>query len=140
MTTSTPDNRATSRPKSRAKSGALSAEQRRAMRAVAHSLKPVVMIGAEGLTPAVMFEIDRALVAHELIKVRVFGDDRDARVAMYDSICAETGCQPIQMIGKLLVLYRERPEQADDVTAMTGQRRSAAKPARGHRPKRTQQD
>ncbi len=72
------------------------------------------MIGADGLTPAVLKEIGSALNAHELIKVRVLGDDRAERIAMYDSICEELGAAPVQHIGKLLVLYRPRQEEADD--------------------------
>ncbi|MCA3233493.1 MAG: YhbY family RNA-binding protein, partial [Cupriavidus sp.] len=63
--------------------------QRSELRSRAHGLNPVVMIGAEGLTPAVLAEIDRSLASHDLIKIRVFGDDRDARIAIYDAICDE---------------------------------------------------
>ncbi len=75
------------------------------------------MIGGDGLTPAVLKEIDLALNSHELIKVRVLGDDRMARVAIYDSICEELGAAPVQHIGKLLVLYRPRPEVVEVETA-----------------------
>lgn len=84
--------------------------ERSALRSEAHALDPVVMIGEAGLTPAVQKEIDASLNAHGLIKVRVFGDDRDARIAMYNSICEELGAAPIQHIGKLLVLYRPAKE------------------------------
>ncbi|OZB48087.1 MAG: RNA-binding protein, partial [Thiomonas sp. 14-66-4] len=65
----------------------LSPADRSAKRAQAHSLKPTVLIGDQGLTDAVMAEIDRALTAHGLIKVRVASDDREARAAMMDGIC-----------------------------------------------------
>ena len=82
---------------------------RRALRARAHPLHPVVSIGQHGLTPAVLHEIDVALLAHELIKVRVFNDDRDARTALLADICTALGCAPVQQIGKLLVMWRARP-------------------------------
>ena len=88
---------------------ALDSATRRSLRARAHHLEPVVMIGDAGLTPTVVREIDTALRAHELIKVRVLGDDRAARKALIDGISAETGAQPVQRIGKILVFYRERP-------------------------------
>jgi putative YhbY family RNA-binding protein len=80
------------------------------LRSQAHGLKPVVLIGDAGLTPAVMKEIDAGLNVHGLIKVRVFGDDREARLGMYEAICAELGAAPIQHIGKLLVVYRPKKE------------------------------
>ena len=84
--------------------------ERSALRAEAHALKPIVLIGEAGLTDAVMKEIELGLDAHGLIKVRVFGDDRDARIAMYETICEQTGAAPVQHIGKLLVLYRPKKE------------------------------
>jgi RNA-binding protein len=87
----------------------LTPAQRKAHRADAHHLDPVVMIGGEGLTPAVVKETDAALKAHGLIKVRVFSDERDSREAMLASLCDELGAAPIQHIGKLLVLWRPLP-------------------------------
>lgn len=89
----------------------LTPAQRADLRSAAHALNPVVLIGADGLTPAVLKEIDGALKAHELIKVRVFGDERDTRVAIYDTICDQLGAAPVQHIGKLLVLYRPTPDE-----------------------------
>ncbi len=83
--------------------------QRSDLRSRAHGLNPVVMIGAEGLTRAVLAEIDRSLAAHDLIKIRVFGDERDARIAIYEAICDELDAAPIQHIGKLLVIWRPGP-------------------------------
>ena len=91
----------------------LTPAERSELRSQAHGLKPVVMIGDAGLTPAVMKEIDAGLDVHGLIKVRVFGDDREARVAMYETICAELGAAPIQHIGKLLVVYRPSKEEVE---------------------------
>jgi RNA-binding protein len=85
--------------------------QRKEHRAHAHHLDPVVMIGNDGLTPAVTKEIDNALKAHGLIKVRVFSDDRAARAGMLASLADQLDAAPIQHIGKLLVLWRPVPEK-----------------------------
>jgi putative YhbY family RNA-binding protein len=90
----------------------LTPAQRKDKRADAHHLDPVVMIGGDGLTPAVVKETDAALKAHGLIKVRVLGDDRAAREAMFAQLCDELSAAPIQHIGKLLVLWRPMPEKA----------------------------
>ena len=89
----------------------LTPAQRREHRANAHHLSPVVLIGADGLTPGVQKEIDAALNAHGLIKVRVFGDDRAQRETMYQVLCEELNAAPIQHIGKLLVLWRPQPDK-----------------------------
>jgi RNA-binding protein len=89
----------------------LNTAERRALRADAHHLAPVVMIGGDGLTPAVSKETDSALKAHGLIKVRVLGDDRAAREAIFAQLCDELNAAPIQHIGKLLVLWRPIPEK-----------------------------
>ena len=104
----------------------LTVQQRKEHRAQAHHLDPVVMIGNDGLTPAVSKEIDAALDAHGLIKVRVHGDDRAKREAMYQSLAGDLGAAPIQHIGKLLVLWRPIPPKAkaagDDDGRMPGPR------------------
>ena len=87
----------------------LSPSQRKEQRAAAHHLDPVVLIGAEGLTPAVSQAIDAALNAHGLIKVRVFSDDRQARDALFATLADTLNAAPIQHIGKLLVLWRPMP-------------------------------
>jgi RNA-binding protein len=91
----------------------LTIAQRKEHRAQAHHLNPVVMIGNEGLTPAVKKETDAALNAHGLIKIRVLGDDRAQREAMYQTLADELNAAPIQHIGKLLVLWRPVPEKGD---------------------------
>ena len=93
----------------------LTVQERKAHRAEAHHLSPVVMIGADGLTPAVLKETDAALNAHGLIKIRVLGDDRAARDAMYQQLADELNAAPIQHIGKLLVLWRPQPEKEREV-------------------------
>jgi RNA-binding protein len=87
----------------------LTPAQRKEHRSSAHHLDPVVMIGGEGLTPAVEKEVDHALKAHGLIKVRVFSDDRAAREAMLATLADQLGAAPIQHIGKLIVLWRPIP-------------------------------
>jgi putative YhbY family RNA-binding protein len=89
----------------------LSVAERKTHRAEAHHLDPVVMIGNDGLTAAVRKEADAALNAHGLIKIRVLGDDREAREAIYLQLCDELGAAPIQHIGKLLVLWRPQPKK-----------------------------
>ncbi|HEX7439313.1 MAG TPA: YhbY family RNA-binding protein [Caldimonas sp.] len=84
----------------------LTPAQRKEKRADAHHLDPVVMIGSGGLTAAVRDEVDAALQAHGLIKVRVALDDRDTREAVFATLAAELSAAPIQHIGKLLVLWR----------------------------------
>jgi RNA-binding protein len=87
----------------------LTPAQRKEKRGEAHHLDPVVMIGADGLTPAVVKETEAALKAHGLIKVRVFSDDRAAREATLAELAATLNAAPVQHIGKLLVLWRPIP-------------------------------
>ena len=89
----------------------LTPAQRKVHRAEAHHLDPVVLVGGDGLTVNVIKEIDAALNAHGLIKVRVFSDDRTAREAMFQQISTDLNAAPIQHIGKLLVLWRPQPEK-----------------------------
>jgi RNA-binding protein len=89
----------------------ISARERAHLKARAHALEPVVQIGHEGLTDAVIKEIDRALTAHELIKIRAAGDDRMERAAFFEDICERTGASPVQRVGKILVIWRPRPDE-----------------------------
>lgn len=93
----------------------LTPAQRKVHRADAHHLDPIVMVGGDGLTPAVKKEADAALKAHGLIKIRVFSDDRLARDAMLAELADELDAAPIQHIGKLLVLWRPMPEKERSV-------------------------
>jgi len=88
----------------------LTPTERKAHRAAAHHLHPVVAIGADGLTPAVTKEADAALRAHGLIKLRVFSDDRAARADILERLADALDAAPVQHIGKLLVLWRPLPE------------------------------
>jgi RNA-binding protein len=89
----------------------LSTAERRAKRADAHHLNPLVLIGNDGLTPAVQKEVDAALNAHGLIKVRVFSDERETRESIFTTLAETLGAAPVQHIGKLLVLWRPMPEK-----------------------------
>jgi putative YhbY family RNA-binding protein len=87
----------------------LTPAERQVLKGRAHRLHPVVQVGPDGLTPGVVAEVDRALKAHELIKVRAGGADRDARERLLAEVCAATAATPVQHIGKVLVIYREEP-------------------------------
>ena len=87
----------------------LSPAERKEKRSEAHHLDPVVMIGGDGLTPAVSKEVDAALNAHGLIKVRVLSDERSNRETLFATLADALGAAPIQHIGKLLVLWRPMP-------------------------------
>jgi RNA-binding protein len=93
----------------------LSIQDRKAHRAEAHHLDPVVMVGNEGLTPAVKKEIDAAFNAHGLIKIRVLGDDRLEREKIFDAVADDLDAAQIQHIGKLLVLWRPKPKKDKDL-------------------------
>jgi putative YhbY family RNA-binding protein len=102
----------------------LTPAQRKIHRAEAHHLDPVVLVGGDGLTANVKKEIDTALNAHGLIKVRVFSDDRSVREAMLQTLTEELSAAPIQHIGKLLVLWRPavEKERTPDEDRMPGPR------------------
>jgi RNA-binding protein len=104
---------------------ALTGDRRRELRAAAHHLHPVVSISQNGLAESVLKEIDRSLAAHELIKVKLHGIERDDRAGLLDQICAQLGCAPVQQIGNILVLWRENPAKREKTVAAT---RRPAKP------------
>lgn len=89
----------------------LTAAQRQYLKGLAHPKQPVVMIGDKGLTEAVLKEVDRALAAHELIKIKAASDERDTREAWMNEVCSALSAAPVQQIGKILVIYRpsEKP-------------------------------
>ena len=105
----------------------LSPAERKALKARAHHLNPVVIVGDAGLTPAVLREIDVHLKSHELIKIRVAGDDRDARTSIMETVCASLDASPVQQIGKLLVVFRPTPPQDDESTIKKPNRRGSGK-------------
>ncbi len=112
----------------------LSPAERKLLKARAHALKPVVSIGNEGLSASVLKEIETSLKAHDLIKIRVSGDDREARETLLGEICSRSGAAAVQHIGKILVIYRESQEEP----AKPAKKRAARKLP--HRPKRSFQN
>jgi RNA-binding protein len=113
-------------------SGPLTSAERRALRARAHHLQPAVMIGDAGLTPAVVAEIEANLTSHELIKIRVLGNERAARAALEAAICETTGAQPVQQIGKILVLFRPKPPEEQKARKRRPQRKPARRTKRSY--------
>jgi putative YhbY family RNA-binding protein len=115
----------------------LAPAQRQILKGRAHALNPVVLIGNAGLTLSVLAEVERALDSHELIKIRVMGSDRDERDEMLGEICGATGAAPVQHIGKVIVIFRERIEEPAPKEAAPRAPRKAAKSTRAAPPRRT---
>jgi putative YhbY family RNA-binding protein len=113
----------------------LTPASRRELRAKAHYLQPFVTIGQHGLTPAVLHEIDLALLKHELIKVRVFSDARDQREAMLEQVCTDMDCAAVQHLGKVLVLWRPNPELKKPAPRLAKAAPKAAAKSGAKRPK-----
>jgi RNA-binding protein len=103
----------------------LSAAEKKALKARAHNLNPILQLGEKGLTDAVVAEIDRALAAHELIKVRAAPLNRDEREVALASICERTNAHPVQHIGKMLIVYRQKPPAEAPKTPRTRRPRGA---------------
>lgn len=99
----------------------LNAADKKRLRAAAHPLKPVVMIGQRGYTAAVLAAIDEALGDHELIKVRIRGLEKEERQSVIDEICRDLDAQFVGLVGSVVILYRERPS---DETASNKQIRT----------------
>ena len=100
----------------------LTERQKKTLRRLGHALNPVVALGNHGLTDAVVAEMDRALTDHELIKVRVFADAHADRNAVLHEICENLSAAPVQHIGKILVIYRPKPD-APEGTKKTARKR-----------------
>ncbi len=105
----------------------ISSEQRRDFRARAHHLNPVATIAGKGLTASVLAEIDRCLQAHELIKVKVQGIERNERAELLQSLCESLEAAPVQHIGSILVVWRPRRET--EAAAPAPERKPTARPA-----------
>lgn len=110
-------------------SSPLSPARRRELRAAAHHLNPVVSVASNGLSASVVTEIDRALATHELIKVRIYGEDRATRDDLMKAICEQVGAVAVQHIGKLLVLWREKPADAAPVEPLKPAAKARPRPA-----------
>lgn len=104
--------------------------ERRELKARAHALHPVASIASKGLAPSVLAEIDACLTAHELIKVRVYGADKAARESLLDELCTQLQAAPVQLIGNILVVYRQKPEEAPAQPTHSKGRKSVAAPAK----------
>jgi RNA-binding protein len=94
----------------------MDAESKKKLKAKAHALKPVVMLGHAGLTEAVLAEIDIALNAHELIKIKI-RSDKDERIAIGNTISDKTGADLVQLIGQIAVFYRMKPKSSGKIKA-----------------------
>ena len=104
----------------------LSPIERRELKARAHVLHPVVSIASKGLAPSVLAEIDASLKSHELIKVRVYGADKDVRDTLLAEICQQLDAAPVQHIGNILIVYRQNPpEEAPAPVKVQGRVRTA---------------
>ena len=90
---------------------ALSIQERKRLRQIGHALNPVVMLGDKGLTENVVEELNRALIDHELIKVKIAGEDREARAALIAEISNISGAEVVQTIGKIALLYKKAAKQ-----------------------------
>ncbi len=90
---------------------ALSAAEKKHFRGIGHHLKPAVLTGGKGITDALLAEIERALEEHELIKVKVSAENRVLRQALIDQLAAHTGCEIVQSIGNITLIYRAAKKQ-----------------------------
>ena len=89
----------------------LSNQERKRLRQIGHSLNPVVMLGNQGLTDNVVEEALRALADHELIKVKVAGEDKEQRVLLLQGLADKTDAQIVQQVGKMALLYKKAAKQ-----------------------------
>lgn len=108
----------------------INSSERRALRARAHPLKPVVLLGQHGLTPAVFVAIDEALTAHELIKIRLRGVERETRESVVTDIATQTNAEVINLIGHILTLYRAKPAPVAASPPAPPRKKRIARPAR----------
>jgi len=90
----------------------LTPRERADLKAKAHALESVVQVGQAGLSDALVAEVDRALLAHELIKVKLGGADREVRASLTQELCARTGAAEVQLVGRIVVLWRPKPKDA----------------------------
>ncbi|MFO7180550.1 MAG: ribosome assembly RNA-binding protein YhbY [Pseudomonadota bacterium] len=106
----------------------LTGKQRRYLRALAHGQKPVVQIGKSGLRPSVFDAIEQALVAHELIKIKVARDAEETPEEVARAIEEQTGAHVAQIVGRVLVVYRRRDRDPKIVLPRAGERASDDEP------------
>jgi putative YhbY family RNA-binding protein len=91
----------------------LSSRDRARLKARAHALEPLVRIGQAGVTPQVIAEVDRALAAHELIKVSIAVDDREERAAVGNTLAERVDAAPVHRVGKIVILWRPKPAASE---------------------------
>jgi putative YhbY family RNA-binding protein len=111
----------------------ITAAQRRSLRSRAHALKPVVSISQNGLSESVLKEIGVCLDSHELIKIRVYNDDRKERERLIGDICEQLNAAPVQQIGKLLVVWRPHPDNDEATSKNPSRPRRKTEPRRSKR-------
>ncbi len=87
----------------------LTQKQRRHLKGLVHHLRPVVLVGQHGITESLLAELDAALLAHELIKIRVSAADREERKQMLEQLCQSSGAELVHSIGHTAALYRRHP-------------------------------
>lgn len=92
-------------------SSALSNPQKRYLRGLAHDLKPVILVGAKGVTPGLVAELEQALEQHELIKAKIAAEDRETRDAWIDALAEQSGAALVSRIGHTAVLYRRSKDK-----------------------------
>lgn len=114
----------------------ITSQERSTLRAAAHSLRPVVLIGDRGLTESVLKEIDLHLTAHKLIKVRASGQERAERDVLLETICQSLSCAPIHHLGKTLIIYRPDPQAAPAGPDPANNTRAQRKPSEPYTPKK----
>lgn len=123
----------------------LSPAERRVLRARAHPLQPVVIVGSKGLTESVLKEAEIALKSHELIKIKLASDDREERASQFLTLTTALSASPVQQIGKIAVLYREKPAEpkapaprtrAPAAASQSSRARAASRPPSSTTPKR----
>jgi RNA-binding protein len=113
----------------------LTPAERQVLKRRAHGLNPVVRIGVDGLTPAVLAEVERALKAHELVKIRAAAGDDELREHFLEELCTATGASRVQHIGRMLVVHRERPVE-EKLAAPPSKPARRREPGRSKRPSR----
>ncbi len=114
----------------------ITSQERSALRAAAHPLRPVVLIGDRGLSESVLKEIDLNLKAHQLIKVRVAGEEHEARAAMLETICETLSCATVHHLGKTLIIYRPDTAAIRAKSEAENATRAVRKPSEPHTPKK----
>lgn len=114
----------------------LDRNERLSLRADAHHVTMTVLLGSQGLTPAVIKEVDKALSAHGLIKIKVPSDDRDERAEIFQNLADATNSTRIQTIGKTLVLYRPIPEKHEKNEPVAAPKKKVASHKPGEKKKR----